>query len=135
MENEMTYLELISSHLRRFGADAVLIALVEDYLENDHPTNEPPWRSGHDSIILKAIEYGKSKRFRLNRFQSRFNGRYHKHVLRDGESAKEAKQQMIERFKTLERLVRRPSGACPLSKYSRQQFHGLKTHFRGHKGT
>jgi hypothetical protein len=68
----VTYIELIVRHLEESGADQVLIALVEDYLEHDHPTNEPPWQSGHDAIVRKAIDYGNSKRFRLRRFQARF---------------------------------------------------------------
>jgi hypothetical protein len=105
----VTYLELISSHLRRFGADEVLIALVEDYLENDHPTNEPPWRSGHNAIVLKAIDYGKSKRFRLNRFQARFDGWHRRGALQHTEPTSEAKQQMIKRFRRLQKLVCRSS--------------------------
>jgi hypothetical protein len=101
----VTYLDLISSHLRRFGADEVLIALVEDYLENDRPTNEPPWRLGHNSIVQKAIDYGNSKRFRLSRFQARLDGRHRKRALQHGDRTKESKQLMIERLCNLEKLI------------------------------
>ena len=101
----MTYLDLISSHLRRFGADEMLIALVEDYLENDRPTNEPPWRLGHDSIVQKAIDYGNSKRFRLSRFQARLDGRHRKRALQHGDRTEESKLFMIERLRKLEKLI------------------------------
>jgi hypothetical protein len=65
----VTYIELIVRHLGKSGADQVLIALVEDYLEHDHPTNEPPWQSGHDAIVQKAVDYGNSKRFRYVGFK------------------------------------------------------------------
>jgi hypothetical protein len=105
----VTYLDLISSHLRRFGADEVLIALVEDYLENDRPTNEPPWRLGHCSIVQKAIDYGNSKRFRLSRFQGRLDGRHRKRALQQGYRTKESKQLMIERLRKLGKLICRSS--------------------------
>jgi hypothetical protein len=39
----MTYLDLVTSHIRRSGGDDALVSAVEDYLKNGHPDEKPPW--------------------------------------------------------------------------------------------
>jgi hypothetical protein len=61
----MTYLDLVSSYIKRNGGDSALIAAVTDYLENAHPQDEPPWSQEFDEICRAAVAYANSKQERL----------------------------------------------------------------------
>jgi hypothetical protein len=113
----VTYLELISSYLRRAGADQFLITLVDDYLKFAHPQDEPPWSLEFDDIVQAAIAYANSKRFRVRRFQAALNthqkqnpeqeARPINRALKRGNSTKETRKSMLRRLKNLEKLIGR----------------------------
>jgi hypothetical protein len=63
----MTYLELVTSHIRRSGGDDALVSAVEDYLKNGHPDEEPPWSQEFDEICQAAVTYANGKQERLRK--------------------------------------------------------------------
>ena len=111
----MTYLQLITRHLERTSASTELVALVIDYLENAHPSDQPPWDLEYDEIVHAAIGYANSKRFRLRRFKTTLKRRHQeslqlkagalRRALKDGRSRKKARKGMVERLGQLERLL------------------------------
>jgi hypothetical protein len=113
----VTYLELISSYLRRAGADPFLIMLVDDYLKFAHPQDESPWSVEFDDIVHAAMAYANSKRFRLRRFQAALTthqkqnpeqeARAISRALKRGNSTKETRKSMLKRLKNLEKLIGR----------------------------
>jgi hypothetical protein len=62
----MTYLDLVTSHIRRNGGDDALVSAVEDYLKNGHPHEEPPWSREFDEICQAAVTYANDKPERLH---------------------------------------------------------------------
>jgi len=60
----MTYLELVSSYIKKNGGDADLITTVTGYLENAHPHDEPPWCVEFDDICQAAVAYASAKKER-----------------------------------------------------------------------
>jgi hypothetical protein len=92
-----------------------LVALVADYLENAHPSDQPPWDLEYEEIVQAAIGYANSKRFRLRRFKTMLN-RCHqeslqqetaalRRTLKDGRSSEKAHKGMVEQLRQLERLL------------------------------
>jgi hypothetical protein len=67
----MTYLELVSSYIKKNGGDADLITAVIDYLENAHPHDGPPWTVGFDDICHAAVAYANAKKERLRKHKKR----------------------------------------------------------------
>ncbi|HET9377067.1 MAG TPA: hypothetical protein VFO40_18985 [Chthoniobacterales bacterium] len=65
----MTYLDLVTSHIRRNGGDDALVSAVEDYLKNGHPHEEPPWSQEFDEICQAAVTYANGKQERLRKHE------------------------------------------------------------------
>jgi hypothetical protein len=119
----MTYLQLINSHLQRNCASLELITLVEDYLKNAHPADEPPWSVEFDDICQAAVAYANSKQERLRKHKraavqakpTAVNSRHRQSLAQEAHSirlalrrpsSKREIQSMIARLEQLEKLIR-----------------------------
>jgi hypothetical protein len=119
----MTYLQLITSYLERSGASPELITVVEDYLENAHPSDELPWSVEFDDICQAAVAYANSKKERLRKHKraavqansTAVNSRHRQSLAQEAHSIRLALRQpsskrelrsMIARLEQLEKLIR-----------------------------
>jgi hypothetical protein len=119
----MTYLDLVTSHIRRSGGDDALVSAVEDYLKNAHPSDEPPWSVEFDDICQAAVAYANSKQERLRKHKraavqakpTAVNSRHRQSLAQEAHSirlalrrpsSKREIQSMIARLEQLEKLIR-----------------------------
>ena len=117
----MTYLDLVTSHIRRSGGDDALVSAVEDYLKNGHPDEEPPWSQEFDEICQAAVTYANGKQERLRKHKRvakakspALNRRHRQSLaqerhairlaLRQPNSAS-ARRSMLARLEELEKLI------------------------------
>jgi hypothetical protein len=117
----MTYLDLVTSHIRRNGGDDALVSAVEDYLKNGHPHEEPPWSQEFDEICQAGVTYANGKQERLRKHKrvakakSPAPNRRHRQslaqerhairlALRQPNSAS-ARRAMLARLEELEKLI------------------------------
>jgi hypothetical protein len=117
----MTYLDLVSSHIKRNGGDSALIAAVADYLENAHPQDEPPWSQEFDDICETAVAYANSKQERLRKHKRvakakspALNGRHRQSLAQERHAIRlalrepnrvSARRAMLARLEELEKLI------------------------------
>jgi hypothetical protein len=121
----MTYLELVSSYIKKNGGDADLITAVNDYLENAHPQYGRPWAVGFDDICHAAVAYANAKKERLRKHKKRtavfkanspsaINGRHRQSLAQEAHAIRLALRQpssrrnrhsMIKRLERLEKLI------------------------------
>ena len=118
---QITYLQLITSHLERSGASAELITVVEDYLEHAHPHDEPPWSVEFDEICQRAVAFANSKAERLRKHKRvakakspALNGRHRQSLAQERHAIRQALRQpnsvsahrsMLKRLEELEKLI------------------------------
>jgi hypothetical protein len=119
----MTYLDLVTSHIRRSGGDDALVSAVEDYLKNGHPDEEPPWSQEFDEICQAAVTYANGKQERLRKHKraavqakpTAVNSRHRQSLAQEAHSirlalrrpsSKREIQSMIARLEQLEKLIR-----------------------------
>ena len=67
----MTYLELVSSYIKKNGGDADLITAVTDYPEHAHPHDGQPWAVEFDDVCHAAVVYANAKEERLRKHKKR----------------------------------------------------------------
>jgi hypothetical protein len=122
----MTYLDLVTSHIRRSGGDDALVSAVKDYLKNGHPDEEPPWSREFDEICQAAVIYANDKQERLRKHKRAavkakvkhpapaLNGRHRqsltqeRHAIRQAlrqPNSRAAHQTMLRRLEELEKLI------------------------------
>jgi hypothetical protein len=118
-----SYNELISSYIRRQGGDDTLVAAVVDYLDNAHPSDEPPWSVEFDDICQAAVAFANSKQERLRKHKratasktkpAAVNSRHRQSLAQEAHSirlalrrpsSKREIQSMIARLEQLEKLI------------------------------